>query len=227
MKRSTLAHLKNLLSLLFDEAERLELLPAGFINPAKLVRLPNAPGESKTHAYSLREIETMLAVLPEPDATVCAVAGFAGLRRSELRGIQWADYDGQQIMVSHSVWEGFTNESKTERSKAAVPVIPRLAAILNRHRFACGNLYGPMFPNGLGKAAKLNNMLNREILPVLDRCRVCRRAKRDHIAAAVSHEFERDDTLPMWHGSADIAPRPALCADCAPDVVPPKGQRPN
>jgi integrase len=89
MKRSTLAHLKNLLSLIFDEAERLELLPKGAGNPVKLVRLPNAPEDDETYAYSLQEIKTLLAVIPEPAATICAVAAFAGLRRAELRGLRW------------------------------------------------------------------------------------------------------------------------------------------
>jgi len=201
MKRSTLAHLKNLLSLIFDEAERLELLPRGAGNPAKLVRLPDAPEDDETYAYSLQEIETMLAVIPEPAATICAVAAFAGLRRSELRGIRWEDYDGAQLTVNRSVLEGFTNEPKTKRSKAAVPVIPRLASIIARHRLACGNpSHGPMFANGKGKAANLNNTLNREILPAVNRCAVCRKAKANHIAAAVSHEFKRDDNLPEWHG---------------------------
>src|SRR5215472_7034977 len=105
MKYSTLAHLRNLLSLIFDEAERLELLPKGAGNPVKLVRLPDAPEDDETYAYSLREIETMLAVIPEPAASVCAVAAFAALRRAELRGLRWEDDDRQQLMVSRSVWE--------------------------------------------------------------------------------------------------------------------------
>lgn len=201
MKRNTLAHLKNLLSLIFDEAERLELLPRGAGNPAKLVRLPDAPDDGETHAYSLLEIETMLAVIPEPAATICAVAAFTGLRRSELRGLRWEDYNGQQLMVNRSVWEGFTNEPKTKRSKAAVPVIPRLAVLLHRHRLVCGNpSSGPVFANGKCKPANLNNTLNREILPSLNRCAECRKPKQDHIAADVSHDFKRDDNLPMWHG---------------------------
>jgi integrase len=189
------------LSLIFDDAERLELLPKGAGNPVKLVRLPDAPEDSDTYAYSLTEIETMLAVIPEPAATVCAVAAFTGLRRAELRGLRWEDYNGQQLMVNRSVWEGFTNEPKTRRSKAAVPVIPRLAAILNRHRLTCGNpSSGPMFANGKGKPANLNNTLNREILPALSRCGVCRKPKAEHVAAAVSHDFRRDVNLPMWHG---------------------------
>jgi integrase len=201
MKYSTLAHLKNLLSLIFDEAERLEVLPKGAGNPVKLVRLPDAPEDDETYAYSLREIETMLAVIPEPAATVCAVAAFTGLRRAELRGLQWEDYNGKQLMVNRSIWEGFTNEPKTKRSKAAVPVIPRLAEILDRHRLACGNPpSGPMFANSRGKSANLNNTLNRKILPALNRCVACLKAKADHVRAGVSHDFSRDDNLPRWHG---------------------------
>jgi integrase len=165
------------------------------------VRLPDAPEDGETYAYSLKEIETMLALIPEPAATVCAVAAFTGLRRAELRGLRWEDYNGQQLMVNRSVWEGFTNEPKTKRSKSAVPVIPRLAAILDRHRLACGNpSSGAMFANAKSKPANLNNMLNREILPALNRCESCRNPKPDHVAAAVSHDFKRDDNLPVWHG---------------------------
>lgn len=59
---------------------------------------------------------------------------------------------------------------------------------------------GPVFENAKGKPANLNNTLNREILPALNRCLICRKAKADHIAAIVSHEFKRDGNLPMWHG---------------------------
>jgi integrase len=201
MVRSSLAHLKNLLSLMLDEALRLGCGDAAKGNPARLVKIPRAPEGDETHSYSLREVETMLAVLPEPAATVCAVAAFAGLRRSELRGVRWEDYDGEQIMVMRSVWEGFTNEPKTKRSKSPVPVIPRLKAILAAHKLACGNpKSGPMFANGAGKPANLNNVLNREILPVLNRCGVCRRAKLIHADAQSSHEYVRDGSLPMWHG---------------------------
>jgi integrase len=159
MKRSSLAHLKNLLSLIFDEALRMGSADAAKGDPARLVKIPRGPEGDETHSYGLREVETMLAVLPEPAATVCAVAAFAGLRRSELRGLRWEDYDGTQIMVTRSVWEGFSNEPKTKRSKSPVPVIPRLHAILAAHKLACGNPKGgPMFANGKGKPTNLNNV---------------------------------------------------------------------
>lgn len=201
MVRSSLSHLKNLLSLIFDEALRLGCADAAKGNPARLVKIPRAPEGEETHSYSLREVETMLAVLPEPAAAVCAVAAFAGLRRSELRGVRWEDYDGEQIMIMRSVWEGFTNDPKTKRSKSPVPVIPRLRAILAAHKLACGNpSSGPMFANGKrekGKPANLNNVLNRQILPVLNRCGICRKSNGGHNG---SHEYVRDGSLPMWHG---------------------------
>lgn len=50
MKYSTLSHLRNLLSLIFNEAERMELLPKGEGNPVNLVRLPDAPEDDETYA---------------------------------------------------------------------------------------------------------------------------------------------------------------------------------
>ena len=192
-----LAHLKNLLSLIFDEVLRLGCADVARGNPARLIKIPRAPEGDETHSYSLREVETMLAVLPEPASTVCAVAAFAGLRRAELRGLRWEEYDGEQIMVMRSVWEGFTNQPKTKRSKSPVPVIPRLRTILAAHNAAHGKPKGPMFPNGKGNPTNLNNVLNRQILPVLNRCGVCRKAKGE---CDDSHEYTRDGSLPKWHG---------------------------
>jgi hypothetical protein len=57
-----------------------------------------------------------------------------------------------------------------------------------------------MFANGKGKSANLNNVLNREILPMLNRCGVCRKAKSDYAGAESSHTYVRDAKLHEWHG---------------------------
>jgi integrase len=58
-----------------------------------------------------------------------------------------------------------------------------------------------MFGKGKKNPANLNNMLNREIQPVLNRCGVCRKSKLDHASdAESSHEYVRDGSLPEWHG---------------------------
>jgi integrase len=58
--------------------------------------------------------------------------------------------------------------------------------------------HGPMFPNDAGNPTDLNNLLNRVILPTLNRCVRCGDIRRAHILS--EHDFERDSKLPEWHG---------------------------
>jgi integrase len=196
--RSTLRHLRSLLSGVFRHA-----IQRGYLNgpnPMREVGTPGAPEDQETFAYSLEEALAIRQNLTEPARTIVTVAGFTGLRRAELRGLLWENYNGTEISVSRSIWEGYVNEPKTRKSKAPVPVIPALAAILDEYRVACGNpVAGPMFANGKGRPANLNNTLNREILPALNRC-VCGEIKTVHLDSDLGHEFKRDDKLPKWHG---------------------------
>ena len=73
------------------------------------------PGPSETYAYSLEEVTQMVAVLPEPAATVAF------------------------YRVSQSIWKGFVTEPKTAKSKAPVPIIGLLAKHLEEHRARSGN----------------------------------------------------------------------------------------
>ena len=64
-----------------------------------------------------------------------------------------------------------------------------------------------MFPNLSGSPTDLGNLLNRSILPALNRCAVCGKPKeecrkplREAKNMAPDHEFERDKILLEWHG---------------------------
>jgi len=83
-------------------------------------------------------VTRILAVLPEPAATIVATAAFIGLRRGELRGLLWENCNGQELRVTQSVWNGTVDEPKTAKSKAPVPVISQLRAMLTAHRIAVG-----------------------------------------------------------------------------------------
>lgn len=118
------------------------------------VGTPGAPEGKETYAYSLEEVLAIRQNLAESARTIVTVAGFTGLRRAELRGLLWENYNGTEISVSRSIWEGYVNEPKTRKSKAPVPVIPALAAILDEYRETCGNpVAGPMFANRKGRPA--------------------------------------------------------------------------
>ena len=67
---------------------------------------------SSEHAYTLEEVADMLDKLLEPAPTVCAVAVFTGLTRSELCGLKWTDYDGETIMVQRKVGKVISEHQK-------------------------------------------------------------------------------------------------------------------
>src|SRR5216683_4257449 len=88
LSRNSLKGVKSMISGLFKEAKRLGFYDG--VNPAQdtKVRSDAAP-PAATYAYTLEEIGSMLAHLPEPAATAFAVAAYAGLRRGEIQGLEW------------------------------------------------------------------------------------------------------------------------------------------
>lgn len=111
---TTLAHVKAFLSGVFRFAKRRGVMNSE--NPMREVLLPKGNAAGDTYAYSLEEIRQMLNVLPEPAATVVAAAAFTGVRRGELRGFLWQNYDGEQIFVSQSYWRSHVDEPKTKKA---------------------------------------------------------------------------------------------------------------
>jgi integrase len=176
VSRTTLKHIKHLLSGIFRYAIQQDYFDAGKANPVTAASIPaDARSGGDTYAYSLEEIQQMLAVLPQVAATVVGVAAFAGLRRGEIRGLEWPNYElparvggMPSLRVTKSVWHGIGTEPKTEKSKAPVPVIAPLAKMLDSHRVNCGNpSSGPMFTNLAGKPLDLNDLYRRVMADVL------------------------------------------------------------
>lgn len=199
--RSSLRHCKAFLSGAFKQAKRLGILDG--MNPIQDVSIPRVPEpEEDTYAYSLSEINSMLTVLPEPAWTVVQTAAWTGFRKSELRGLRWEDFDGETLTVRHSVWNSVTNEPKTKRSRAPIPAVKRLADMLEAHKLRTGEKLAqpdlPIFQAGNGKPLNLDNLVRRVIVPALSRCAVCKKAESEH--KPEGHLFERDNSLPEWHG---------------------------
>ena len=89
---------------------------------------------SNKHAYALEEAADMLDKLPEPARTVCAVAAFTGLARSELKGLKWEDYDGETINVRWKIWNDHVGAPKTEAREAGVYVVPLLREVQAKYK---------------------------------------------------------------------------------------------
>lgn len=197
MSRNTLKHIKSVVSAIFTLAKQQDYFRGE--NPAHDTAISPAAAEpEETYAYSLDEIHAILAHLPEPAATAFAVAAYMGLRHGEIQGLRWEDYRDGQIYVSRSIWNGRISEPKTRKGRAPVPVIRQLAERLELHRLSCGNpTAGPMFPNAFGRPLALTSVVNRVILPSLNRCTDCGKPELGHDGA---HVYERDGRIPEWHG---------------------------
>jgi len=120
---------------------------------------------SNEHAYTLEEVAEMLDKLPEPARTVCAVAAFTGLTRSELRGLKWSDFDGESIAVRRKVWNDHIGAPKTEAREAGVYVIGLLRKILAKYKTAFPSVGDGWIFRGekLLRPLDLDNLSRRDI----------------------------------------------------------------
>lgn len=198
--RSSLRHCKAFLSGAFKQAKRLGILDG--INPVMDVSIPRVPeAQEDTYAYSLPEIKAMLAPLGEPSRTVVLCAALTGLRKSELRGLTWENFDGKELSVTRSVWNSTVSEPKTRRSRSSIPVVRQLTDALNAHKFRAGILAQPSLPifqAGNGQPLNLDNLARRVIIPALSPCAICRKQEGEH--KREGHTFQRDKVFPLWHG---------------------------
>jgi len=129
-----------------------------------------------------------------------ATAAYTGVRRGERRGMYWENYRDGELLVARSNWNGVETEPKSRKSKALIPVIGKLAALLSAHRARQGNpIKGPISPNDAQKATDPNNVLQRVILPALNVCEVCSKPETEH-DTKVEHKYVCNTVLPLWHG---------------------------
>jgi len=122
-----------------------------------------------------------------------------GLRHGEIQGLLWENCKDGELFVSRSIWNGRISDPKTHKGRAPVPVIRQLADRLEMHRLSSGNPQsGPIFANAVGNPLSLSSVVNRVILPALNRCEICGKAELEHPTA--EHQYKRDDRIPEWHG---------------------------
>jgi integrase len=196
--RNTLSRIKSFLSGTFKTAKRLGALDG--VNPMTDTSLQGGTPPGVTHAYNLTEVRAMLAVLPEPAKTIVLFAAFTGLRQGEIRGVQWRDFTGKTLAVERSIWNGIVNKPKTVCSAAPIPIVRPLAEALETHRLRMGDLAAldlPIFQSGIGTPINLANVAKRVIVPRIEKCVRCRKAKAKH--KPESHLFELDRSL-YWKG---------------------------
>src|SRR5712671_4588970 len=160
---TTLQHIKSVLSTIFTYAMNEGAFDGA--NPVDGVLIPRhakEPGE--THAYDLNHVLQILDRLPLLEKSLVATAALAGLRQGELRGLEWTDYTGTELVIKRSIWMSVVNLPKTRASRDSVSVIPALAEILDEYRKPMGNPEaGGVFHCGDGRSVCVDKLGRRVI----------------------------------------------------------------
>jgi integrase len=192
-----LLRIKAVLSAAFTHALRTGVLDG--TNPVHSVSVPGKPTKFKGHAYSLSEIERMLISTKGIAHVVIATAALTGLRLSELRGLRWRDFDGENLLVQRSVWRTHVGPPKTEISEGTVPVLPLLQKVLEKHRSGASDEAYIFAGKRRGAPLNLHNLAARVIKPSIEYCLKCQESRADH--DKVNHEFDLDPKLEWkgWH----------------------------
>jgi len=161
----TKVNLRSLFHLVYQHGRRWELIDG---NPIDLVR-QNSGRRSIPRTLNVDEIRRVLEQLAEPHRTMVLVAVCLGLRASEIIGLQWGDFNWEDltVQVKRSVVHGRVGDTKTEASRLPLPVDARLADALRQQRRR--NLYaGPedwVFANPAGRPRSQESILAHQLKP--------------------------------------------------------------
>jgi integrase len=162
----TLSHIKWMLSGVYVYAISSGIVPKNPVPEAKWLVKVARP--KKQPEYSLEQILAMLRIL-EPlnlrAAVAVGLAYFTALRPAEIRGLEWADYTGQELNVRRTVWRNKVGETKTEDSTGTVPVIDPIRSLLEKLRQQSTGEY--ILSSGSGKPLSLDSLNVRVIAPAM------------------------------------------------------------
>ncbi len=163
---TTHRNLRNFLSGAFRFAIRRNMVSS---NPVRDAEIPRGEPAGPKAAYTLAEIQAMLHVLPEPARTFVIVAALTGLRVSEIKGLRWEDFKGNELHVQRSVWSGHISETKTLTSKAPVPVLPLLHKALQAHRKRTPDVGFIFVGPRTGQPLRIENLYRRDMKPLFQK----------------------------------------------------------
>jgi integrase len=145
------------------------------------------------------EIRLLLQQLTEPYHTMVLVAACLGLRASEIMGLQWGDFNWEDstAIIRRGVVNGRAGDTKTEASRKALPIDPRLAVPLAELRKSSlhKGLEDWVFANRAGRPRGQQNILQRHLRPA---------ALRAGIGKVGWHTFRHSYSTMLRAAGADI-----------------------
>jgi integrase len=134
---TTKAGIRSVMSQCFELAALHGYLPATDRNPMSRVRIKGTSKRQRVIvALTMGEFKNLVAALPEPLNVMVLLAGCLGLRVGELLALHWSDFDFQDgtVTIQRSYTHEQVEETKTEASRAVLPLDNSLVAILKSHK---------------------------------------------------------------------------------------------
>ncbi|MGH3115401.1 MAG: tyrosine-type recombinase/integrase [Gaiellaceae bacterium] len=117
------------------------------VNPCERLRLPTARGRRERIASPTEAVALIAALRPE-DRALWGCAFYAGLRRGELRALDWDDVDLADgfIRVERSMdGYGAAGEPKSRAGRRRVPIVAALRDLLVEHKLVTRREDGLVF----------------------------------------------------------------------------------
>jgi len=165
LSREMLKKIRNLFSLICEEAIDLEYLDR---NPVDRVKIPEKAKDGAHRDRFLSEAEiAALEKLQGPERLVFHMLTLLGLRPGELFARRWSDWQGEQLSVTDDVWRGKIDRMKTKGSKGRLWLPQLLQRELETYRAqqAWLNPEDFIFSARRGVPLDANNYLRRVFKP--------------------------------------------------------------
>jgi len=125
-------HLKSILGILQEAAMFFEMIPIT-ANPMALVKVPTVMAAPKPRiVLSKMNSAYLLARFTGMYRVMIMLAACVGLRRSEIFGLRWSDFNWllREVFIQRSHVEGYEDETKTASSNAKLPLHPSIIEAL-------------------------------------------------------------------------------------------------
>jgi integrase len=140
----TFRHIRFLLAGLYEFAKNAGLYSKE--NPAAANIPDGLAGKGETQAYTIEEVARMLSIFtanPQVQAVIALAFG-SGMRKGELAGIGWHDYertdDGAILHVRRSSWRGQLVTPKTESSADSTAIDNEICEYIEAYRTLLGGV---------------------------------------------------------------------------------------
>lgn len=175
LRRKTVMNIVATLSAILNTAKRWGYVCEG-VDFAKLT-FPVKGERTRARFFTAEQARSIIEGSEEPFATIFAVAAMTAMRSGEVFGLKRDDLDFERelIFVRRSSWYSKLQSPKNDGSIRPLPMPSQLAARLKAHLQKWHpNPAGVLFATAKGTPLCANNVVQRQLWPVLDKLKIPR-----------------------------------------------------